>query len=100
METPEEGVPQVSPLSPLLGNIMLNEPDKELTRRRHKYVRYADDMMLPCKSKRAAGRTLAGTAAYIESKLFLRVNREKTVASYVSKVAFLGYSFYIRAGRK
>jgi hypothetical protein len=97
-ETPEEGVPQGSPLSPLLGNIMLNELDRELTVRGHKYVRYADDMMIMCKSKRAAERTLVSTTSYIESKLYLRVNREKTVVSHVSKVKFLGYSFYVRAG--
>jgi retron-type reverse transcriptase len=51
-EEPEAGVPQGSPLSPLLGNIMLHELDKELTHRGHKFVRYADDMLILCKSRR------------------------------------------------
>lgn len=54
-----EGVPQGGSLSPLLGNIMLNECDRELERRRHRFVRYADDMMIFCKSEKAAQRTLA-----------------------------------------
>jgi group II intron reverse transcriptase/maturase len=96
IETPEAGIPQGSPLSPLLGNIMLNELDKELRKRGHKFVRYADDMIILCKSKRAGERTLASTTKYIESKLYLRVNREKTVVANISEVKFLGYSFYIK----
>jgi RNA-directed DNA polymerase len=92
------GVPQGSSLSPLLSNIMLNELDKELERRGHPFVRYADDLVIFCKSKRSAERTLANTVPYIENKLFLRVNREKTMAAYISKVKFLGYSFYVYKG--
>lgn len=93
-----EGVPQGGPLSPLLGNIMLNECDWELTRRGHRFVRYADDLMILCKSEKAARRTLENIIPYIEKKLFLRVNRDKTQVAYVAKVKFLGYGFYIHKG--
>jgi len=93
-----EGVPQGGPLSPLLGNIMLNECDHELEKRGHRFVRYADDMMIFCKSKKAAKRTLDHILPFIEGKLFLRVNREKTKVAHVNYVKFLGYSFYIYRG--
>ena len=93
------GVPQGGPLSPLLSNIMLNELDKELERRGHKYVRYADDCMILCKSKRAAWRTLAHIIPFIEGKLYLKVNKEKTVVAHVKDVKFLGYGFYIFKGK-
>jgi retron-type reverse transcriptase len=93
-ETTEVGVPQGGPLSPLLSNIMLNELDKELENRGHCFVRYADDMVILCKSKRSAGRTLTNIILYIEEKLFLKVNREKTAVAYISRIKFLGYSFY------
>jgi len=97
-EESPEGVPQGGPLSPLLGNIMLNECDHELERRGHRFVRYADDMMIFCKSKKGARRTLDHILPYIEGKLFLRVNREKTKVSHVNYVKYLGYSFYIYRG--
>ncbi|MCE5331147.1 MAG: group II intron reverse transcriptase/maturase [Bacteroidales bacterium] len=97
-EDSPEGVPQGGPLSPLLGNILLNECDHELERRGHRFVRYADDLLIFCKSKKAARRTLTHILPYIEEKLFLRVNREKTQVAYVSKVKYLGYSFYICKG--
>src|SRR5690625_1528641 len=87
------GVPQGGPLSPLLGNIMLHELDKELQKRGHRFVRFADDLLILCKSKRSAERTLRNIVPFIEDKLFLKVNREKTTVSYVSKVKFLGYTF-------
>jgi len=93
-----EGVPQGGNLSPLLSNIMLNELDKELLSRGHRFVRYADDLMIFCKSKRAAERTLNNIIPFIEKKLFLQVNKEKTVVDYVSKVKFLGISFYRHKG--
>ena len=97
-ERTDLGVPQGGPLSPLLGNIMLNELDKELTRRGHRFVRYADDCIIFCKSARAAQRTLEHLIPYIEGKLFLRVNRQKTVVKKFSEVKYLGYAFYRHKG--
>jgi len=97
-EESPEGVPQGGPLSPLLGNIMLNVCDHELERRGHRFVRYADDMMIFCRSKKAAQRTLDHILPYIEGKLFLRVNREKTKVAHVKEVKFLGHGFYIHKG--
>lgn len=87
-------MPQGGPLSPLLSNIMLNELDKELTKRGHRFVRYADDCMILCKSTKSAMRTLENIMPYIEGRLFLKVNREKTKVAHISKVKYLGYSFY------
>jgi len=98
-EETEFGVPQGGPLSPILSNIMLNELDKELERRGHKFVRYADDIMIFCKSKRSAKRTLESIIPFIELKLFLKVNREKTVVDYVGKIKFLGFGFYQYKGK-
>lgn len=89
-----QGVPQGGPLSPLLANIMLNELDHELEARNHKFVRYADDMVIFCKSKASAVRTLNHITPFIERKLFLKVNMEKTAVAYASKIKFLGYGFY------
>jgi RNA-directed DNA polymerase len=92
-ETPE-GVPQGGPLSPLLGNILLNDLDWELEKRGHKFVRYADDMVILCKSRRSAERTMKSIVSYIEKKLFLKVNRDKSQVTIVRNIKFLGYSFY------
>jgi group II intron reverse transcriptase/maturase len=78
-EASEEGTPQGGPLSPLLSNIMLNELDKELERRGHPFLRYADDAMIFCKSTRAAERVRDSITEFIEKKLHLKVNKEKTV---------------------
>jgi len=98
-EKTEGGMPQGGPLSPLLSNIMLNELDKELARRGHRYVRYADDCMIFCKSKKSAERTLNNIVPYIEEKLFLKVNQTKTCVAHISKVKYLGYSFYRYKGK-
>jgi RNA-directed DNA polymerase len=98
-EKTEVGMPQGGPLSPLLSNIMLNELDKELTNRGHRFVRYADDCMIFCKSKKSAMRTLENIMPYIEEKLFLKVNREKTKVAHINKVKYLGYSFYRYRGK-
>jgi len=98
-EETEIGVPQGGPLSPLLSNIMLNELDKELESRGHRFARYADDCAIFCKSKRSAERTLANIVPFIEGKLFLKVNREKTVVEHVRGIKFLGYSFYVYNGK-
>jgi RNA-directed DNA polymerase len=78
---------------------MLNELDKELERRGHRFVRYADDMVIFCKSKRSAKRTLENIVSFIEKKLFLNVNRDKTVVDYVGKIKFLGFAFYQYKGK-
>ena len=98
-QTTPEGVPQGGPLSPLLGNVMLNELDRELTRRGHRFVRYADDCMIFCKSMKGAKRTMENIIPFITGKLFLKVNLQKTVVSHISKVKYLGYGFYQRKGK-
>ena len=98
-EVSAEGTPQGGPLSPLLSNIMLGGLDKELERRGLPFVHYADDVLIFCKSKRAARRVRKSITRFIEGKLFLQVNREKTVVSYVRGVKFLGYSFYVMRGQ-
>ena len=98
-ERTEIGMPQGGPLSPLLSNIILNELDKELERRGHRFVRYADDCMIFCKSKKSAERTLKNIIPFIEGKLFLKVNRKKTTVAHVSKVKYLGSSFYRNKGK-
>jgi group II intron reverse transcriptase/maturase len=95
----EVGVPAGGPLSPLLSNIMLNELDKELEARGHRFVRYADDCMILCRSKRSAERTQTNIIPYIEKKLFLRVNEEKTKVAHIRYVKFLGYGFYRYKGK-
>jgi group II intron reverse transcriptase/maturase len=97
-EPSEQGVAQGGPLSPLLSNIMLNELDKELMERGHKFVRYADDVVIVCKSKRSAERTLRNILPFIEKKLFLKVNREKSQVAHIKEIKFLGYSFYKHKG--
>ncbi len=96
-EETEIGVPQGGPLSPLCANIMLNELDHELEGRGHSFVRYADDMIIFCGSKASAQQTLKHIIPFIEKKLFLKVNREKTVVAYAGKIKFLGYGFYKNA---
>lgn len=98
-EETDIGVPQGGPISPILSNIMLNELDKELEKRGHKFARYADDLQIFCKSKRSANRTFENILPFIEKELFLKVNREKTKVDYVGKVKFLGFSFYRYKGK-
>lgn len=93
------GVPQGGPLSPILSNIMLTELDNELERRGHRFVRYADDLVIFCKSIRSAKRTFENIIPFIEKKLFLKVNRDKTVVDYVGRVKFLGFTFYQSKGK-
>jgi RNA-directed DNA polymerase len=98
-ERTEVGMPQGGPLSPLLSNIMLNELDKELESRGHRFVRYADDCMIFCKSRKSAERTLENIIPFIEGKLFLKVNRKKTKVAHISKVKYLGYTYYRYKGK-
>jgi len=89
----EEGTPQGGPLSPLLSNIVLDELDKELEARGHKFVRYADDCNVYVKSKRAGERTMASIQRFIEGILRLKVNEKKTAVERPWKRKFLGFSF-------
>jgi group II intron reverse transcriptase/maturase len=90
----DEGVPQGGNLSPLLSNIMLNELDKELTKRGLKFVRYADDCNIYVKSRKSANRVMASITKFIEGSLKLKVNKEKSTVNRPWKLKFLGYSFY------
>ena len=93
MET-AEGTPQGGPLSPLLSNIVLDELDRELEKRGHRFVRYADDCNIYVASQRAAERVMASVTRYIEKKLRLQVNEEKSAVDLATKRQFLGFSFY------
>jgi RNA-directed DNA polymerase len=86
-----EGTPQGGPLSPLLSNILLDELDKELERRGHKFCRYADDQNIYVRSKRAGERVYVSIQKFLETKLKLKVNDEKSTVSRVCKRKFLGY---------
>ena len=89
----EKGTPQGGPLSPLLSNIVLDELDKELEKRGHRFVRYADDCNIYVKSKRAGERTMASVQQFIERKLRLKVNMKKSAVARPWKRKFLGFSF-------
>jgi RNA-directed DNA polymerase len=89
----DKGTPQGSPLSPLLSNIMLDELDKELERRGHCFCRYADDCNIYVSSRRSGERVLDSITKYVEKKLRLKVNREKSAVDRPWKRTFLGYSF-------
>lgn len=89
----EQGVPQGGPLSPLLANIVLDELDKELERRGHRFVRYADDCNIYVKSRRAGERVMASISRFIEDKLRLKINMEKSAVDRPWKRKFLGFSF-------
>ena len=75
---------QGGPLSPLLANIYLDELDKELEKRGHRFARYADDLIILCKSKRAAQRTLTSVTRFVENRMKLKVNEAKTTVSYIT----------------
>jgi len=89
----EEGVPQGGPLSPLLSNVVLDELDKELEHRGHRFVRYADDCVIYVRSHRAAGRVKASISRFITRRLKLKVNEAKSAVSYPWWRKYLGFSF-------
>ena len=88
----EAGMPQGSPLSPLLSNILLDEFDKELERRGHRFCRYADDANVYVRSKRAGLRVMASLTRFLEGRLRLKVNRAKSVVDRPWNCTFLGYT--------
>jgi RNA-directed DNA polymerase len=88
----EEGVPQGGPLSPLLSNVVLDELDRELEQRGHRFVRYADDCNIYVKSERAGERVMASVVDFIERRLRLKVNRGKSAVSRPEKRHFVGFS--------
>lgn len=88
-----EGTPQGGPLSPLLSNLMLDVLDKELERRGHRFVRYADDCNIYVRSQRAGERVMASVSQFLEKKLKLKVNQGKSAVARPSERKFLGFSF-------
>ena len=94
------GTPQGGNLSPLLSNIMLNELDKELEARGLNFVRYADDCIILVKSEKAANRVLSSITKFIEKKLGLKVNAEKSKVTRPMQTKYLGYSFWKSTGGK
>lgn len=95
----EEGTPQGSPLSPLLGNVMLDDLDRELERRGHRFVRYADDVMVYVQSERAGQRVIKSITEFVEQRLRLRVNRDKSRVDRATRRPFLGFGFMVRDGK-
>lgn len=94
----EEGTPQGSPLSPLLSNVYLDDLDRMLEKRGHRFVRYADDITIYVASKRAAERVMGSTCEFIERRLKLRVNRDKSSVASAFKATLLGFGFLRRDG--
>jgi group II intron reverse transcriptase/maturase len=88
-----EGTPQGGPLSPLLSNILLDELDKELERRGHRFVRYADDCNIYVRSRRSGERVLASIERFLQDRLRLKVNRDKSAVDRPWNRKFLGYTF-------
>ena len=92
------GTPQGGNLSPLLSNVMLNELDKELEKRGLRFVRYADDCLIMIKSEKAANRVIKTITSYIENKLGLIVNVEKSKIARPNQIKYLGFGFYNKKG--
>jgi RNA-directed DNA polymerase len=94
----DKGTPQGSPLSPLLSNIVLDELDKELEKRGHKFVRYADDCNVYVSKQRSGERVYASLTRFLENKMRLKVNKEKSKVDQPKNRKFLGFSFYYKKG--
>ena len=88
-----KGVPQGGPLSPLLANILLDDLDKELEKRGHRFSRYADDFVILVKSRRAGERVMASICRFLQSQLKLTINQEKSKVASTNEISFLGFIF-------
>src|SRR3990172_7911627 len=93
LQATRQGVPQGGPLSPLLANVMLDDFDKELEKRGHRFARYADDFVILVKSKRAAERVFASVSKFLERKLKLVINQEKSKIVGANESEYLGFVF-------
>ena len=93
LQSTRKGVPQGGPLSPLLANILLDDLDKELEKRSHRFVRYADDFIVLVKSRRAGERVMESLKRFLERTLKLRINWEKSRIVHTNQIAFLGFTF-------
>ena len=98
-EKTEKGTPQGGNISPILSNIMLNELDKELEKRGLQFIRYADDCVIFTKSKKSAERVMENITKFIETKLRLKVNKEKSKIDRPWRIKYLGFSFYQAKGK-
>ena len=96
----DEGTPQGGPLSPLLSNIMLDDLDKELTRRGHRFCRYADDCNIYVRSQRAGERVMASVSRFLTTKLRLKVNETKSAVARPEERKFLGFSISNDGGER
>jgi RNA-directed DNA polymerase len=94
LEQTREGVPQGGPLSPLLANVVLDDLDKELEGRGHRFARYADDFIILVKSQRAGQRVMVSVSRFLERKLKLKVNQAKSKVVKTAQLEFLGFAFY------
>jgi RNA-directed DNA polymerase len=93
LQATRKGVPQGGPLSPFLANILLDDLDKELEQRGHRFVRYADDFIILVKSQRAGERVMQSVQRFLERKLKLEVNQEKSQVALTNQTDFLGFTF-------
>lgn len=94
VQSRREGTPQGGPLSPLLANVLLTDLDRELEDRGHRFVRYADDCNIYVQSHRSGERVFGSVSRFLEKKLKLRINKEKSAVGHVSERSFLGYRLF------